>query len=160
MSCCLGNASRDSLLTYENSNQFCLRCFNIAYLYINTIYLNLQVALNKIEHRISLHIKSSNIFTLLTLQMCTKFYVLLTVHPNIMIFFFFTNLMHKFFILIHFSTCFEHFCAHLQDRLREESSRNLCTEQSPKESDDTRCCVNTTVLLKMSTIMLETCRGM
>ena len=30
-------------------------------------------------------------------------------------------------------------------RLREEStsSRNLCTEQSPKESDDTRCCVNT-----------------
>jgi len=27
-------------------------------------------------------------------------------------------------------------------RLRE-SSRNLCTEQSLKESDDTRCCVNT-----------------
>ena len=22
------------------------------------------------------------------------------------------------------------------------SSRNLCTEQSPKESDDTRCCTN------------------
>ena len=36
-----------------------------------------------------------------------------------MIDFFFTNLIHKF------------------------SSRNLCTEQSPAESDDTRCCTNT-----------------
>ena len=26
-------------------------------------------------------------------------------------------------------------------RLRQDS-RNLCTEQSPKESDDTRCCTN------------------
>jgi len=26
---------------------------------------------------------------------------------------------------------------------RTESSRNLCAEQSPKESDDTRCCTNT-----------------
>ena len=32
----------------------------------------------------------------------TNFYVLLTAHPNIMIVFLFTNLMHKFFILIHF----------------------------------------------------------
>jgi len=40
-----------------------------------------------------------------------------------------------------------------------EDFRNLCTEQSPKESDDTRCCVNTIVLLKMSIIVLETCRG-
>ena len=50
-------------------------------------------------------------------------------------------------------------------RLREvtrglSSSRNLCTEQSPKESDDTRCCTNKIVLLNMSTIVLETCRGM
>jgi hypothetical protein len=105
----------------------------------------------------------------------------LTVHPNIMIVFF-TDLMHKFFILIHLlrsSTCFEHYCAHLQEdncvntpdgivtllgdcsvhRLLE-SSRNMCTEQSPKESDDTRCCVNTIVLLKMNTVVLETCRGM
>jgi len=47
----------------------------------------------------------------------TFFYVLLTVHPNKMIDFF-TNLMHKFFILIHLlhsSTCFEHYCAHLQE---------------------------------------------
>ena len=44
-------------------------------------------------------------------------------------------------------------------RLRE-GCRNLCTEQSPKECDDTRCCVNTIVFLKMSTIVLETCRGM
>ena len=36
-------------------------------------------------------------------------------------------------------------------RLRE-SSRNLCTEQSPKESDDTRGCTNTIVLLEMSII--------
>ena len=27
-----------------------------------------------------------------------------------------------------------------------ESSRNLCTEESPKDSDDTRCCTNTIVL--------------
>ena len=31
------------------------------------------------------------------------------------------------------------------DRLREDC-RNLCTEQSPKERDDTRCCTNTIVL--------------
>jgi len=43
-------------------------------------------------------------------------------------------------------------------RLREDS-RDLCTEQSPKESDDTRCCTNTIVLLKMSIIVLETCSG-
>jgi len=45
------------------------------------------------------------------------FCVLLTVHPNIMIVFL-TNLMHKFFILIHLlhsSTCFEHYCALLQE---------------------------------------------
>ena len=42
-------------------------------------------------------------------------------------------------------------------RLRQ-SSRNLCTEQSPKESDETKCCVNTIFLLKMSTIVVETCR--
>ena len=44
-------------------------------------------------------------------------------------------------------------------RLRQDS-RNLCTEQSPKESDDTRYCTNTIVLLTMSTVVLETCRGM
>jgi len=38
-------------------------------------------------------------------------------------------------------------------RLREDS-RNLCIEHSPKESDNTRCCVNTIVLLKMSIIVL------
>ena len=43
-------------------------------------------------------------------------------------------------------------------RLREDFSK-LCIEQSPKESDNTRCCVNTIFLLKMSTVMLETCRG-
>jgi len=46
-----------------------------------------------------------------------NFYIPLTVHPNIMIIFF-TNLMHKFFILIHLlysSTCIEHYYAHLQE---------------------------------------------
>jgi hypothetical protein len=42
--------------------------------------------------------------------------------------------------------------------LREDSG-NLWSEQSPKESDDTRCRTNTIVLLKMSIIVLETCRG-
>jgi len=90
--------------------------------------------------------------------------------------------MHKFFIVIHLlysSTCFEHDCAHLHEdscistasdivtlfrRLFStqvtrglQSSRNLCPEQSPKETDDTRCCVNAIVLLKMSIIVLETC---
>ena len=32
--------------------------------------------------------------------------------------------------------------------LREDCS-NLCTEQSPKESDDTRCCVSTTILINL-----------
>ena len=40
------------------------------------------------------------------------------------------------------------------------SSSNLCAEQSPKDRDDTRCRTNTVVLLKMSKIELETCRGM
>ena len=43
-------------------------------------------------------------------------------------------------------------------RLREDS-RNLCTEKSPKENDDTRCYTNTIVLLNMSIIVRETCRG-
>ena len=41
-----------------------------------------------------------------------------------------------------------------------DSSHNLSTEQSPKESDNTRCCVNAIVILKMITIVLDTCRGM
>ena len=41
------------------------------------------------------------------------FNILLTVCPNIIIFF--TNLMHKFLILIHPPTCFEHYCAHPQE---------------------------------------------
>ena len=44
-------------------------------------------------------------------------------------------------------------------RLRKDSFCNLWSEQSPKESDNTRCCTNTIVLLKMSIIELETYRG-
>ena len=40
-----------------------------------------------------------------------------------------------------------------------EDSRNLWSEQSPKESDVTRCCNNTIFLLKMTIIVLETRRG-
>ena len=86
--------------------------------------------------------------------------ILLTVRPNITIVFF-TNLMHKFFIsihLLHSSTCFEHYCAHLQEDscistasgivtvfrwLFSTQVKRLLSEQSPKESDDTRCCTNT-----------------
>ena len=39
-------------------------------------------------------------------------------------------------------------------RLRKDC-RNLCTEQAPKESDDTRCSVKTTVLLMMNTRVLK-----
>ena len=40
----------------------------------------------------------------------------------------------------------------------QEDSRKLCTEQSPKESDDTRCRTNQFDFLKMSKIVLETYR--
>jgi hypothetical protein len=34
---------------------------------------------------------------------------------------------------------------------------NVCTEQSPNESDGTRCCYKQFDLLKMNTIVFETC---
>ena len=40
-----------------------------------------------------------------------------------------------------------------------DSSDHRWSELSPKESDDTTCCTKTTVLLKMNTIVLKTCRG-
>jgi len=46
----------------------------------------------------------------------TNVYVLFTIHTNIMRVFI-SNLMYKFFILIHLlysCTCFEHYCAHFQ----------------------------------------------
>jgi hypothetical protein len=46
-------------------------------------------------------------------------------------------------------------------RLRKEFVINRCTGQSPAESDDTRGCIYSydVDLLKMSRVMLETCRG-
>ena len=41
-----------------------------------------------------------------------------------------------------------------------EDYRSLCAEQSPKDSDENKCCTDTVVLLKKSTVVLETCRGM
>jgi len=58
-----------------------------------------------------------------------NFYVLLTVHPDIMMVFF-TNLMHKFFILVlllHSSTCFEHHYAHLQEDNRVSTASGIFT---------------------------------
>jgi len=109
-------------------------------------------------------------------------YVLLSVRPNTMIVFFyqldaqilyfntFITFLYMFRALLRSSSGGQIVLAHylvsslsLGDcsvhRVRE-SSRTLCTEQSPKENDDTRCCTNTIVLLKMSPILLETCRGM
>jgi hypothetical protein len=86
--------------------------------------------------------------------------------------FFITNLMHKILIylyiihLLKFSTCFEHYSAHLQEvyfvivymqplvsslsagdclvhRLRMNFFLNRCTRQSPAESDDTTDCIYT-----------------
>jgi len=52
-----------------------------------------------------------------TQHIISNFNILFIVHPNILTVFF-TNLMHKFFILIHLlhsSTCFEHYYAHPQE---------------------------------------------
>ena len=133
-------------------------------------------------------------------------YVLLAARPNIMtVFFFFTNWMHKFFILIHLlysPTCFEHRCAHLQGgQLYQFSIWYRHCLQVPVQytgygrtgtcfvGQDGRimfihfcldgtlvvtCALNSHVktvmippavliqffLLKMSTIVLETCTGM
>jgi len=85
---------------------------------------------------------------------------------------FFTNLMHKFFILIHLlhsSTCYEHYYAHLQEDNCVSTASGIVTLETSEwskliitcfQSDDTRYCSNTIVLLKISTIVLETCRVM
>ena len=68
----------------------------------------------------------------------SNFYILLTVHPN-SLFFLITNLIHKFFILIHLLCSFT--CTQVTRGL--QSFCNMCAEQSLKESDGTRCCINT-----------------
>jgi len=110
-------------------------------------------------------------------------YALLTVHPNTMIVFFYQLdaqilYFNTFFIFLYMFRALlcsssgrqivlvQHLVSSLSlgdcsvHRLRE-SSRNLCTEQSPKENDDTRCCTIRVqfLLLKISTIVLEKCRG-
>ena len=45
-------------------------------------------------------------------------------------------------------------------RLREDSRTVVtCVLKSPKESDDTSCCTNTIVVLKMGITVLETSTG-
>ena len=99
----------------------------------------------------------------------TNFNILLTVHPNIIIAFF-TNLMHNslfyhtYYIHQHVSsnimlilrrsncistasglvTLFRRlYSTQVKKGLLSEPFLNLCTAQSHKESDDTRCCTNT-----------------
>ena len=111
-----------------------------------------------------------------------NFYVLLTVHPDIMMVFF-TNLMHKFFILVlllHSSTCFEHHYAHLQEDNRVSTASGIftlfrwlfSTQVTRRLSPLVTCVLNSHpkgvtipdavliqfVFLKMSTIVLETYR--
>jgi hypothetical protein len=77
-----------------------------------------------------------------------------------------SNLMHKILIYLHIihllksSTCFEHYSAHLQE-VYVVIVYNRCTGQSPADSDDTRGCIYSydVDLLKMSRVMLDTCRG-
>ena len=109
---------------------------------------------------------------------CRIIFVLLTVHPNIMIVFFLptwcTNYLfwYIYYIPLHVSSTIvlifrrtivwtQYLVSSLSlgDRSVHRYSRNLRTEQSPEESDDTICCTNTIVLLKMRTVMLETCGG-
>jgi hypothetical protein len=95
---------------------------------------------------------------------------------------FITNLMHKFFILIyllHFSTCFEHYCAHLRDDSHISTASGTITlfrwpvQYTGYERTHLACVLNSYlkrvtlpdavliqfVLPKMSITVLETCRG-
>jgi hypothetical protein len=51
------------------------------------------------------------------------------------------------------STCFEQLCAHPQE------DNCIATNSGITHSDYTRSCINTIVLLRISTVLLETCRG-
>ena len=74
--------------------------------------------------------------------------------------------MHKVFILIYVlysSTCFEYYYAHLQEDNCISTASGIvtlslgdCSDQRLRE-DDTRCCTDT-IVLKMSIIVLETCK--
>jgi len=84
--------------------------------YSRKIYLSAEDVLQVLYNKQVLNLSTGKIKKSNFIFSC--FYFLLTVHPNIMIVFLFTNLMHKFFILIHLlhsCTCFEHYYAHLQE---------------------------------------------
>ena len=106
-------------------------------------------------------------------------YIWLTAVPNMIVFF--TNLMHRFFILmhlLHFSTCFEHYYAHLQEDNCISTVSGIVTvfrwlfSTEVTKSPPVTCVLNSHlktvtipdtvliqfVLLKMSIILLETCR--
>jgi hypothetical protein len=71
----------------ENSNQFCLRCFRIAYLWIKTVFLSLHVALNVMQRRMSSHIKTVNVFKLLCIIKCSPLRIhALIIHFKFVIF--------------------------------------------------------------------------
>jgi len=95
-----------------------------------------------------------------SLVISADFNILLAVHPNIIIVFF-ANLMQKFFV---FSIYIYYISQHVSDTIMLILRRSKCistasgivtlfrwlfnthvnlyTEQSPKQSDDTRCCIN------------------
>jgi len=68
------------------------------------------------ERRNASECRSQNL-TRCTEDSALRFYVLLTVHPNITVVFFFYQLHAQTILvyLLHSSTWFEHYCAHLQE---------------------------------------------
>jgi len=61
---------------------------------------------------------------------------------------------------IHAASVIFALCKSLHSTLVEsDSALSQYTVQTFTESEDTRCCVNTIFLPKMSMLMLETCRG-
>jgi hypothetical protein len=58
------------------------------------------------------------------------------------------------------STCFKQLSAHPQEDSCINTSSVIITRRPPTQSDYTRRCINTVFLLRMSTELLETCRGL
>jgi hypothetical protein len=81
-----------------------------------------------------------------------------------------------FLIILQSSICFEQYYSHNLEVTHINTAsgvvtvckwlacaqvkRGLCTGQSLTDSDHTRCCVYTIDLLRMSIILIETCRGL
>ena len=89
------------------------------------------------------------------------FYVLLTVHPNKTIVFC-TNLMHKLFLsiyLLHSSTCFEHYCADLQEDKLRSSTRygHYCAHLQEDKLQSSTCFEHYCAHLQEDKLQSSTC---